>query len=93
MRTNTANHSGRSQASQLNDILDEAYLVKCDVALMKMAVWKGGTTINFYGLETLQPQTCFTLDDGEGNAEDREAVEEHIEELFEEEREKLLGDE
>lgn len=72
---------------QIEQVLDGARLVKVDTILRQLVVWHGGVTINVYGVETLNPITCFSLSDDKGRARPREDVEQHIEEYFERERE------
>lgn len=71
---------------QMEQILDGAKLVKVDLPLRQLAVWHGGVTINTYGVGTLNPITCFSLSDDKGRPRERAAVEQHIEEFFERER-------
>lgn len=80
----------QTNTEQMEQILDGAKLTKVAGDLRQLAVWHGGVTINVYATGTLNEITCFTLSDEKGRPESRDAVEEHIEDMFERNREERL---
>lgn len=68
---------------RIEQVLDGARLVRVDEVTRLMAVWSGGLTINIYATDTFGETTCATISDEVGEPLDREAIDEHVDDLFE----------
>jgi len=73
---------------RLKQVFEGAEVVKVDEGLNTVAVWSGGTGINLYSALNLEEQTVYNISDENGEYLEADEIEEHIEELFEHEREK-----
>lgn len=76
---------------RLKQVFEGARVVRVDEGLGTIAVWSGGTGINLYSTLNLEEKTVYNISDEDGEYLERDEISEHIEELFEEEREKLEG--
>ena len=74
------------QREKLADVFDGARLVRSNEVDTKVAVWHGGVTINIYEMWTLDGITCFSLSDDLGEPCSRDEVDEHIQDIFENDR-------